>query len=63
MKTRGRQVMKRHYFVLAFLILILVLFGTEYSGMLSSWQLTPGSEDIFFLAVDNELQIDAAVSQ
>lgn len=46
MKTRGRQVVKRHYFVLAFLILILVLFGTEYSGMLSSWQLTPGSEGL-----------------
>ena len=40
MKEKSRKIVRKHYFVLAFLILILVLFGTEYSGLLSSWQLT-----------------------
>ena len=38
-----------------------ILFREQDSDI--TGQLTLGSEDIFFLAVDNELQIDAAVSQ
>lgn len=53
MKSEGRRVLKKHYLLLVFLVLIVVLFGTEFSGLMSSWKtdlarLTGGEESAMF---------------
>ena len=41
LKKKAHQVVKHHYFLLAFLMLIMTLFGTEFGTSLSGWGKTP----------------------
>ena len=37
LKRKSHAIVKSHYFVLVFLMLLLTLFGTEFRGSLSGW--------------------------
>ena len=45
LKKRGHAVIKSHYLILVFLVLVMTLFGTEFRTSLSGWRdLSPGTE-------------------
>ena len=45
LKKRSHAVIKSHYLILVFLVLVMTLFGTEFRTSLSGWRdLSPGTE-------------------
>ena len=45
-KKSSHKVVRGHYFVLVFLCLFVMLFGTEYGNVLSGWSESAESESV-----------------
>ena len=45
LKKKGHSVVRSHYFLLVFLMLIMTLFGTEFRGAVSRWGKNPLAEE------------------
>lgn len=63
LKRKSHQVVRKHYFVLVFLTLILALFGLEYTSSTMGWGKSSGNFGLSMVGTLADMALDGVISE